>query len=536
MSTRNGTTSAAMPLEQVRSVLGLSNDEVQLAVEANLLKARGRRHYDAGSVLAAAADRKAWRARLGAEQRLNATEAAARLGVTTERFRRAVAANGVQPVKVEHWRYGLISYYRAADVDALAPWLVMDAAARHVAAVAKRPEAARKAAETRRRNAEEKRVAREQLAALMPSATTPSPELVRFVTALLVAYEQGAGKLRRYRHDYHVGRLAGIMAKARLSDQERSKLLCDWHGPALEAASWLTEASKLERGYGLHPGSLCNRLPCISGMVSQTDFDALLRDDLGYIEECRQKEQVRLMLDEARKLAKAEERRVTMERVAVQVRAEILANDPGPGSHPVDAADWALTGLSMLGFADHPLVSRMRNWAGQDFARRLRSRLDGHVRLSDQDFQDDELVKRMLDVLDDAAKRLSATRHLFRRKRYNKRLVELRRRGLKTLGELAVRPEIKAIVDADAALAERWAEEDAVDNRRAQLKAQEKRNKRAAKQARRRERMQTWRKQWAQALGIPIDQVPEKVVRPTADAIEAALGQRQSWTGQTKNS
>jgi|GEM_PF-3698300 hypothetical protein len=534
MTARNDAANLAMPLKQVRSVLGLSVDEVQLAVETGLLKARGRRNYDAGSVLAAAADRKAWRARLGAEQRLNATEAAARLGVTTERFRRAVAANGVQPVKIEPWRYGLISYYRAADVDALAPWLVMDAAARHVAAVAKRPEAARKAAETRRRNTEEKRVAREQLAALMPSATTPSPELVRFVTALLVVYEQGAGKLGRYRHDYHVGRLAGIMAKARLSDQERSKLLCDWHGPALEAASWLTEASKLERGYGLHPGSLCNRLPCISGMVSQTDFDALLRDDPGYIEECRQKEQARLILEEARRLAEAEERRAAMERVAVQVRAEIIANDPGPNSHPVDAANWALTGLSMLGFADHPLVSRMRNLAGQDFARHLRSRLDSHARLQHKDFRDDELVKRMLGVLDDAAKLLSPIWRIFGRNRCSTRLVELRRRGLRSLGELAVRPEIEAIVDADAALAERWAEEDAVDQRRAELKAQVKRDKRAAKQARRRERMQTWRKQWAQALGIPVEQVPAKVVRPTADAIESALGDRQSCAGQTK--
>jgi hypothetical protein len=40
--------------------------------------------------------------------------------------------------------------------------------------------------------------------------------------------------------------------------------------------------------------------------------------------------------------------------------------------------------------------------------------------------------------------------------------------------------------------------------------------------------MQTWRKQWAQALGIPVEQVPAKVVKPTANAIEAAFGGRQS--------
>lgn len=488
----------AVPLKQVRSVLGLSNDEVQLAVETGLLKARGRRHYDAGSVLAAAADREGLRARLAAEQRLNATEAAARLGVTTERFRRAVVANGLQPVKREYWRYGRwISYYRAADVDALAPWLVLDAAARHVAAAAKRPEAARKAAETRRRNAEEKRTAREELAELIPSASTLGPELVRFVTALLVAYRQGTGKLGCCRHDHQVVRLASIMAKARLSDEERSKLLCDWHGPALEAASWLTDASKLERGYSLHPGSLCNQLPCVSGMVSQTDFDTLLRNDPGYIEECRQKERARLILNQARKLAEAEERRVANEQRAMLAKAEIVASDPGPGSHPVDAADWALTGLSMLGFADHPLVSRMRNLAGQDFARRLRSRLDGRVRLSEKDFQDDELVKRMLDALDEAAKLLSPVWRIFRRDRRNARLAELRRRGLKTLGDLAVRSEIEAIVGADAALAEQWAEDSAASRHRAELKAQQKRDKRAAKQARRRERMQTLRKQWA---------------------------------------
>jgi hypothetical protein len=46
------------------------------------------------------------------EELLNATEAAIRLGVTTERFRRAVAANHIEPARKVYWRYGrYVSYY-----------------------------------------------------------------------------------------------------------------------------------------------------------------------------------------------------------------------------------------------------------------------------------------------------------------------------------------------------------------------------------------------------------------------------------------
>lgn len=76
---------ASLSTRKVRELLGpLSAEQLRRAVAAGLLKARGRDHYDTASVLDAHANLEAWREMLAGEELLNATEAAVRLGVTTE--------------------------------------------------------------------------------------------------------------------------------------------------------------------------------------------------------------------------------------------------------------------------------------------------------------------------------------------------------------------------------------------------------------------------------------------------------------------
>jgi len=202
-----------------------------------------------------------------------------------------------------------------------------------------------------------------------------------------------------------------------------------------------------------------------------------------FVEQCRRKEQERLLLEKAHNLAAAEERRAVQEQLFTLAKAELLASDPGPDPHPVDAVEWALTGLLALGLADHPLVSRTRSLVGQDFMRRSWATVD---RLSCRRFKDDELAAQLLGLLEGALGRLSSTRPMFRRNRYTRRLAELRQRGLKTAGDLAVRPEVQTIIDTDPALAERWRKEDAADAHEGQLRAERRERKRAVERGRRR--------------------------------------------------
>jgi hypothetical protein len=175
------------------------------------------------------------------------------------------------------------------------------------------------------------------------------------------------------------------------------------------------------------------------------------------------------MLEEAHRLAEAEERRATQERLATLAKAEVLASDPGPDPHPIDAVEWAFTGLLALGLAGHPLVARARSLAGQDFMQRSRAKVD---RLPCRRFEDDVLAAQLLGLLEGALCRLSSTRPMFGRRRHAQRLAELRQRGLKTAGELVVPSEVQATLAADPVLAERWRKEDVADAPEAEKRAQ----------------------------------------------------------------
>lgn len=80
--------------EKVRAALGLAVWEVELAAETGLLHRLADRRFDARTVEAALADPESFRATLAAEHRLNATDAARRLGISREAARRSVRRGG----------------------------------------------------------------------------------------------------------------------------------------------------------------------------------------------------------------------------------------------------------------------------------------------------------------------------------------------------------------------------------------------------------------------------------------------------------
>jgi len=514
---------ASLSTRKVRELLGpLSAEQLRRAVAAGLLKTRGRDHYDTASVLDAHANLEAWRERLAGEELLNATEAARRLGVTTERFRRAVTANDIKPVERTYWRYGrYISYYRARDVDSLASWLVADAAERHVEAVAKRPEAARKAAETRRRNLEAKKAARDRLVPLIPGLGASDADIICFAVALLLAADKGCSKLQRFTRDKKVHELADLIATARLSKEEHQELLSRYHAQALKAARRFERVRDLENAHGLHPGSLYARLDCVAGTVSRLQFDRLLREDPAFIEDSRRKNQERLLLEEAHRVAALEAERVERERRAMVAKAEILAHAPGEDAHPADVMRWALPAILAFSGGAIPAVQHMASSVGEDYMvdiRRVQDKIGSH-RLDDKEFLDYLLqqVKHARDRMDSL--------HRVLHNRFPQRLNELRQRGLKTAGELAVLEEAEALIRSDPQLAARWEREDEKDAERQARKRERRRRKRAKKAG----QMQLWREQWAAALGIPVEKVPARMSRPTLKGIQQMLAHRPGW-------
>jgi predicted DNA-binding protein (UPF0251 family) len=85
----------------VRAALGLAIWEIELAIETGLLRRLPDRDFEATAVEAALADPEAFRGLLAAEHRLNAADAAGRLGISRQRFARVVKQAGLEPVAEE---------------------------------------------------------------------------------------------------------------------------------------------------------------------------------------------------------------------------------------------------------------------------------------------------------------------------------------------------------------------------------------------------------------------------------------------------
>lgn len=267
--------------EKVRAVLGLAVWEIELAVTAGLLERGADRRFDPEAVARAAADLDAFRALLAREHRLNATEAARRLGISAARFARVVAQTGLAPVAEEQVRkYGrvlTVRYYRAADIDGLAAYATADRVLREAVTAVGRSAAARKAAVTRTRNKERAAQARHELQALREQTGRGSAvALVRYAAALAANLPQGPGFLRRFAADKAVGALAAMVKECRLRADERSALLDDVLPQAREACAELVGPAEIERQTGVDPSVFAGRTDMVGGCMTRDELEELL--------------------------------------------------------------------------------------------------------------------------------------------------------------------------------------------------------------------------------------------------------------------
>jgi hypothetical protein len=215
--------------ETVRRRLGLAVWQADLAAEVGLLVRHEDGSYDQAVVDAAEQDIDGWKKRLNVEQKLNATDSAKRLGVSKQRFARAVEAGAIRHIAEEPWKYGIVRCYRAGDLDALSGWLVADAAERILKTSAGRPAAAQKAAATRKRNNERETAARDALTATDPgddpNVIEDAVQVVVWATGILLALRDDAGMLWRFDKDRRVHLIARQVRQARFTKEEGAVLV-----------------------------------------------------------------------------------------------------------------------------------------------------------------------------------------------------------------------------------------------------------------------------------------------------------------------
>lgn len=428
-------------LKKVREQLGLAVWEVELAVEAGLLRRLSDRTYDPVSVNAALADPDHFRQLLAAEHRCNATQAAARLGISAERFKRIAA--DLTPIAVEEIRkYGrtlIVRYYRAADVDALADQARADTELRAAARALSRSEAAKKAAQTRKRNLEQARSARLAIDATMPAPETDPVQVLIWSAALMAAAGTWPGPLRRLRFiaDPRVPSLIEGLREARLSRTELEAMLGALLPRAAELIPLLVPPSAVEQDLGVPVELMPEILPRFGDHLLASDLRALLAAPPPWLLQARADE-------ELRQAAHAE--------IARAAAAEQAA---------VDAAVRATSRLSDDTVAEifglpvdviRPLRPKSGRWSAEHVAALLR-RTPAWLRTE------------------------SAARAEAERRRRN------------------------------------------AEHRAARLA----------------ERRLSWRRQWAKAFGVPLDQVPKTIGRPTPKAINAARRHPPPWTHSTRS-
>lgn len=259
--------------EKVRAALGLAVWEVELAVETGLLRQLPDRRFEAAAVAAALADPETFRSRLAAERRLNATEAAKRLGISRQRFARVVQQAGIAPVATEvvdkYATVLTVRYYRAADVEALRPSVAADVVLRAATTAVGRSAVARKAARTRARNRERARSARAELEAARAAAATSPVAVLRYGAALAAGRPKAPGFLRRFAADPAVARLAALVDNCRLRDEEHGRMA----GEVLEQVRLAYQAmagpGEIRRRLGVEPQAFPGHAELIDGFVER---------------------------------------------------------------------------------------------------------------------------------------------------------------------------------------------------------------------------------------------------------------------------
>lgn len=264
--------------EKVRAALGLAVWEVELAAETGLLHRLADRRFDARTVEAALADPESFRATLAAEHRLNATDAARRLGISRERFTRVVADAGLEPVaeeQVHKYRTVLtVRYYRAADVDALQSYVGADIALREAVTAVGRSDAAKKAARTRAQNRQRAREARLELSASAPDRDARPVQVLRYAAGLAAGRPRPPSFLRRFTHDPEAARIAVLVAECRFRDSELADMLGEILERAQVAHSALAGPEEVRRRLGVDPQELTGRADTLEGCVERSALTA----------------------------------------------------------------------------------------------------------------------------------------------------------------------------------------------------------------------------------------------------------------------
>jgi hypothetical protein len=241
--------------EKVRTVLGLAVWEVELAVEIGLLRRLPDRRFEAAAVAAALADPEGFRSRLAAERRLNATEAAGRLGISRQRFARVVEQAGLAPVATEQVdRYATVltvRYYRAADVETLRPYVAADIVLRAAATSVGRS------------------TARVELEAVRAAAAISPVAVLRYAAGLAAGRPKAPGFLRRFAADPAVARLAALVADCRLRAAEHARMTGEILEQARVAYQAMAGPGEIRRRLGVEPQALAGHVELIDGFVER---------------------------------------------------------------------------------------------------------------------------------------------------------------------------------------------------------------------------------------------------------------------------
>ncbi|TDC19629.1 hypothetical protein [Actinomadura bangladeshensis] len=274
-------------------MLGFAVWEVELAAESSLLLRLPDRSFDPLSVRAALDDLDGLRRRLAQERHCNATESAARLGISVQRFKRVAAAARLAPVaEKDVHKYGKVLhvvYYRAGDVDALADHVRADAELRAAARVLDREQAARKAAATRKRNAELAAVVRVELERRKPAPDAGQIEVLTWAVALMRASSGALGPFRKLGHldDPGIEQLTAVMRRAQLPRREAEALLEDILPRAVRATEDLADPEEVSAALGVPAWVVAEHVPHVGAHVPVAALRELAEDPPSWLLQAR---------------------------------------------------------------------------------------------------------------------------------------------------------------------------------------------------------------------------------------------------------
>ncbi len=529
---------ATLGREEVRRRLGgLSLEDLEDAVAARLLQRTAARRSDATAVEAAEADLEAWRQRLSVERRLNATDAAARLGVLVARFHRAVEAGPIRHVASMPWKWGTIWLYRGGDVDRLAGRLTVDAAERHVTTASRRSAAARRGAETRRRNAERAKAFRAAVAAVEPTPRSGPIEVVTYAAAMLAGFDRGGRRVGRFGHATAVEQLAGSFRFARFSQAEQEEMCQVWQANGVEAEALLMRSKVVEADLGCHPGSRSSRVSHLAGFVARRDIENLIATDPAFVERAREKERERQVLEEVEHLATKEAERVAHERTAAEADALLSVLGPGAGAHPVEVARFGLALMRACGrtsklCSDTRKAMGSRSVVEQEIGP-LAHRLTDPFQIAGHGASDiaevwSDWEDRVLAALRELTPFGSGLEGYLRGSRL-RLLSELGVVDLGNLGNLVRAGDVRAILAADPELAARWERGDEAARERARERAKVKAQRHAVRAVAKARHEEAWRGEWTRLVDVAAESVPKRLDPSTPAAVAAAWDHPPRW-------